>query len=99
MKESIVNDDYKHLSTQIARPSDDPIRTAKLSAALDNRLANFRRLRRLKRIRKIRGLSARQLMERKRSQRTTKELKPELLATTNSITESVNQGAILDASF
>lgn len=85
MNESIVHDHYKHLSTQIARPSDDPIRAAKLSAALDNRLANFRRLRRLKRIRKIRGLSARQLMERKISQRTTKELKPEPIATTNSI--------------
>ena len=80
MKESIVNDDYKHLSTQIARPSDDPIRTAKLSAALDNRLANFRRLRRLKRIRKIRGLSAKQLMERKMSQRTTIQSKPAIVS-------------------
>ena len=39
-----MNDNYKHLLTQIARPSYDPGRTAKLSAALDNRLANFRRL-------------------------------------------------------
>ena len=85
MNESIVHDNYKHLCTRIARPSDDPIRAAKLRAALDNRLATFRRLRRLKRIRKNRGLSARQLMERKISQRTTKELKPEPIATTNSI--------------
>lgn len=87
MNERIVHDNYKHLFTQIARPSDDAIRAAKLSAALDNRLATFKRLRRLKRIRKSRGLSARQLMERKISQRTTKELKPEPIATTNSIAE------------
>ena len=99
MNESIVNDDYKHLLTQNARPSDDPVRTARLSAALDNRLANFRRLRRLKRIRKIRGLSARQLMERKISQRTTKERKPEPIATTNSIAESLNQAPVREASF
>jgi hypothetical protein len=80
MKESIVNDDYKDLSIQIARPSVDPIRTAKLSAALDNRLANFRRLRRLKRIRKTRGLSAKQLMERKMSQRATIQSKPEIVS-------------------
>lgn len=97
--EDIVHDDYKHLVTQIARPGDDAIRTARLNAALDNRLANFRRLRRLKRMRKIRGLSARQLMERKISQRTTKELKPEPIATTNSIAESLNQGTVRDASF
>jgi len=71
-----MNDNYKHLLTQIARPSYDPGRTAKLSAALDNRLANFRRLRRMKRIRKIRGLSAKQLMERKMSQRAAIQSKP-----------------------
>ena len=64
-----MNDNYRHLLTQTARPSDGPFLTAKLSAALDNRLANFRRLKRMKRIRKIRGLSAKQLMERKMSQR------------------------------
>ena len=72
--------------------------TTQRSAALDNRLANFRRHRRLKRIRKIRGLSARQLMERKISQRTAKELKLEPIATTNSIAESVNQARVRDAS-
>jgi len=64
-----MNHHPKHSLTQTARPSDDPVLTAKLSAALDNRLANFRRLRRMKRIRKIMGLSAKQLMERKMSQR------------------------------
>ena len=97
-EEGILHHDYKHLSTQIARPSDDAVRTAKLSAALDSRLANFRRLRKLKRIRKIRGLSARQLMERKISRRNTKELKREPIAKTNSIVESLNQATVRNAS-
>jgi len=77
---------------------DDPIRTAKLSAALDNRLANFRRHRRLERIRKIRGLSARQLMERKISQRATKEPKLEPIARDQLNREPVSQATGRDAS-
>ena len=71
----IVHEEHRHSFTQVVAPSSEGganrIRAVARSPHLVSRLENLRRLRRRNRVSKIRGLSARQLMERKMSLRTT----------------------------
>ena len=68
--EAVVHDDYKHSLAQATASNDgrnNPFRQPDVGSPI--RLANPRGLQRMKKLRKRRGLSAKQLMERKLSQR------------------------------
>ena len=101
--EGVVHDQYKHSFTQTMAPSRDgdanPVRADERGVGLGNRPAKIRRLQRLKRLRKVRGLSAKQLMERKKSQRATKQIKSERIVTATSDAQRLNHSMVRDASF
>ena len=68
--EAVVHDDYKHALAQATASNDGRNnRFGQPGIGSPNRVANSRRLERIKRLRKRRGLSAKQLMERKLSER------------------------------
>lgn len=92
--ESVVHDDYKQSFTQVIASSGERV----LNPFRGADLAKVSRLQRLKRLRKIRGLTARQLMERKRSQRASSQTKPELVTTAVRVPRFANQTADCEAS-
>ena len=92
--DEVIHETHKQVLTasqsRLSENSVDAIRSGSTISA--NPSSKLRHLQRLRRRRKIKGLSARQLWERKNSQRATKQLNPRPAAR-----QSVNDGAVVVA--
>jgi len=92
--DAAIHETYKRVLTasrsRLSENSVDAIRSGNTIST--NPSSRLRHLQRLRGRRKIKGLSARQLWERKNSQRATKQLNPRPAAS-----QSVNDGAVVVA--
>jgi hypothetical protein len=89
--EGVVHDDHTHSFAQVVASSGERVMNP-------FRRFDVAKISRLKRLRKIRGLTARQLMERKRSQRASSKTKPGLVTTAVREPRFANQTTDCEAS-